>query len=180
MFHAFIDYVRLLRTACYQFDAVSADDLDDLMPFSYDVVNCTLDYKMDFSILCDGTGSKEGAMCSTTDITPRLMYDVSPNTEFGIMYELGEFWTDNDDLKAMCSEYVNSSWWVFAAEDAEGTASSLAVDFVANRTSSDTTMGATACMLAGVVVVALMRHCEVAMRRKTIDDMGEDAVYGAV
>ena len=48
LFHSFLDYVRLLRQDCYQFDMVAADALDDRMPYSFEVINTTLDYKMAF------------------------------------------------------------------------------------------------------------------------------------
>ena len=76
MFHTFIEYLRLLHQDCNQFDTVSTDDLDDLIPYSYDPTykggNTTLDYVMDYSVLCDETGGKKKAMCSERDITPRF------------------------------------------------------------------------------------------------------------
>ena len=98
------------------------------MPYSYEVINCSLDFVMDFSILCDGTNGVGKRLCSTKDITPRLMYDVSPNRGFGVVYELGDFWNKNDDLKAMCSEYLNDSWWSNEAAD-EDSESELEVNF---------------------------------------------------
>ena len=76
MFHTFIEIVRLLREDCYQFDTIAADDLDDYMPYSYEVINCSLDFPMDFSILCDGTDDEGIRLCSDTVITPRfVIYD---------------------------------------------------------------------------------------------------------
>merc|ERR1719474_1239569 len=59
LFHTFIDYIRLLREDCYQFDLLAADDLDEAIPFAYSQSdNQTLDYVMTFSVLCDGTDSR--------------------------------------------------------------------------------------------------------------------------
>ena len=63
LFHAFIDYVRLMHEDCYQFDTVGPDDLDLSMPYSYEVQNCSLDFAMDFGVLCNDTSSER--FCST-------------------------------------------------------------------------------------------------------------------
>ena len=39
------------------------------------------------------------------------MYDISPNTEFQVVYELGEFWSENKRLKSMCADNLNLTWW---------------------------------------------------------------------
>ena len=41
----------------------------------------------------------------------RLMYDISPNRGFNIVYELGEFWSENEELQTACSDHLNSTWW---------------------------------------------------------------------
>ena len=171
IFHAFIDYVRLMRTDCYQFDTVSTDDLDDYMPYSFEVVNCSLDFKMDFSILCDGK-----RMCSDMDITPRLMYDISSNTQFGVVYELGGFWNDNEELKSMCSANLNSTWWV----NSEATTSSHFVRdhglYSVNRFSAETIVGVVLFLSVCAVVI---RYGGI-LRRKQIGNAKEAATYGAV
>ena len=60
LFHTFIDYVRLLRADCWDFDTVAAEDLYETIPFGYSPnTNETLDYVMTFSVLCDGTAALE-------------------------------------------------------------------------------------------------------------------------
>ena len=77
VFHTFIEYLRLLHEDCSQFDTVSPEELDDLQPYSFDATyksgNISLDFAMDFSILCDETNGKKKAMCSDQDITPRFV-----------------------------------------------------------------------------------------------------------
>merc|ERR1712087_406242 len=66
LFHTFITYLTLLRADCNQFDLVNADHLEDHIPYSYsDSEDCTLDYEMEFSILCDETDGERSRMCST-------------------------------------------------------------------------------------------------------------------
>ena len=65
--------VRLLREDCYEFDLIPKDDLDDYMPYSYEVINCSLDFPMDFSILCDGSNDEGYRLCSDHTITPRFV-----------------------------------------------------------------------------------------------------------
>jgi len=180
VFHSFMDYVRLMRTDCYQFDTVAADALDSLMPYSYQVVDCPLDFKMDFSILCDDNDGERHRLCSDMDITPRLMYDVSPNTQFNIVYELGDFWNDNDRLKASCSEYLNGTWWVHTAPDRI-----LADLHSVNRFTAETTVGAVLFLFIAGMLIALMQRLAALLpqtppRRKIVDLNDQKTVYGAV
>ena len=76
VFHAFIDYICLMRTDCWDFDLIAVEDLDKHDPYAYTAVhghNTSLDYPMDFSILCDETGGKSSRLCSDRDITPRFV-----------------------------------------------------------------------------------------------------------
>lgn len=79
LFHAFIDYVRLMHTDCYQYDLIAADDLEECTPNCFkddtDDKNVTIDfdYVMTFSVLCDGTNHEGKRLCSSTDITPRFV-----------------------------------------------------------------------------------------------------------
>lgn len=66
IFHGFIDYIRLLHADCNEYDTVAAEDIDDYIPYSYcNTYNVqgagSMDYAMDFSILCDETGG--GFVC---------------------------------------------------------------------------------------------------------------------
>ena len=75
LFHAFIDYIRLLREDCYDFDLLAHDAIEVAIPYAYgDKMNMTLDFSMNFSILCDGTdGESMKRMCADVDITPRFV-----------------------------------------------------------------------------------------------------------
>ena len=47
LFHTFIDYIRLMRQDCYDYDLVNAEDLESVMPMAYkDSGNMSLDYAM--------------------------------------------------------------------------------------------------------------------------------------
>jgi len=187
LFHTFIDYIRLMRADCYEFDTVAADDLDETIPFGYSQSeNQTLDYPMMFSALCDNSDDEGARMCSYRDITPRLLYDLSPNGVFGVTYELGEFWHKNDALRGMCADYLNLTWWSDSETDTD---SDVDEQFVADRVlhsesgvTSKTNIGVMVLMLSGIVVVALLRACGVAMSQKEVDLLwsGEGKHYGTV
>jgi len=192
LFHSFIEYVRLLHQDCYQFDLVAATDLDDYIPYSFDNAygrNITLDYAMDFSVLCDGSSGQNARLCSYINITPRLMYDVSPNTHFEIVYELGDFWTSNADLRERCNDYLNTTWWLnsmdatytkMAAAAAKASVSDHideSVDSV-NWFSSQTSLSVIILMVIAVAVLAVLSRF--ASRPKALNQEKETAVYGAI
>jgi len=194
VFHAFIDYIRLMRTDCWDFDLVPVEDLEKHEPYAFTAVhghNTTLDYKMDFSILCDETGGKSPRLCSYTDITPRFMFDVSPNRVFKIVYELGDFWNENAELKAACADNLNSSWWSNAMINEEDTESNPWTDgyaqFVsdrvvesANHWTSTTMMGPVVFMVLGIVLVALWRHCAVRTEKEKLAVVNVADSYGTL
>merc|ERR1719356_1780507 len=197
LFHMFIEIVRLLREDCYQYDTVNMFDLEDYMPGSYEVINCSLDYAMDFSILCDETGGQPKRLCSDTTITPRLMYDISPNTEFQVVYELGEFWSENTKLRSMCADNLNLSWWsvdgsLTAAPTMEPTneptmepvmgmeAESVFVsDHILQSLgewNSNIAMAPVLFLVLGVVMMLWIKHCGMTAMDKMVK---EHSLYGA-
>ena len=184
VFHAFIDYIRLMRTDCYQFDLVAASALDSAMPYSYyaDPAQCALDYAMDFSILCDGTKR----MCSEMDITPRLMYDISPNTEFNVVYELGDFWNDNEELNSMCSEYLNSSWWTDTVSNRDIVVENVVQsdgESVIKRVHSGFVVEGFLVLIIALLVMALLKYSYsifTVRDKKLQNDAGDLCNYGAV
>jgi len=177
LFHTFIDFLRLLHEDCNEFDTVSADDLESLGTAAYDPsykgADCPLDYVMDFDALCD----ERDALCGDEDITPRLMFDVSPNTQFHIVYELGDFWSENSELVAMCTDSLNATWWELPAVVAEE-------DAVAGRILLAEHSGATvvvmAFMLIGVAVVALLRRCAATTEKRPLFADRDGNAYGTV
>ena len=89
LFHAFIDYIGMMRADCNQYDLVNADDLDEYEPWAYaEDGGCSLDYLMDFSLLCEEGTDR---FCTNNEVTPRVMFDISPNGHFDVVYELGDF-----------------------------------------------------------------------------------------
>ena len=110
LFHSFLDYTRLLHTDCYGFDEMPSDELDDHMPYSFEVVETDLDYVMEFGVLCD-TDTFTDPYCASNDISVRDMYDTSTNTHWNVKYQLGDFWSQNDKLQSMCADEVNTTWF---------------------------------------------------------------------
>ena len=184
VFHAFIEYIRLLREDCYEFDTLSVEDLDGYMPYSYEEMNTSLDYVMDFSMLCDGSNGEQKRLCSDRDITARLMYDVSPNTLFGVVYELGDFWNDNSELISTCSDSLNSTWWSDADGGSETESSAQFVsDHVLHSVNSfteETTVGAILFLMISGAAVALLKCYGSMVRQRKITHIDQKAVYGTV
>ena len=122
-------------------------------------------------------------VCSDNDITPRLMFDVSVNTQFNIVYELGAFWNDNLELISQCGDSLNSSWWSNVDMAAAGSDVNFefASDYVLHSV-SETSIGTMVLMVIAVAVMGLLRWYSVAMMRKALDELEkkETAVYGAV
>jgi len=193
VFHAFIDYIRLMRTDCWDFDLIAVEDLDKHDPYAYTAVhghNTSLDYPMDFSILCDETGGKSPRLCSHRDITPRFMFDVSPNGAFKIVYELGDFWNENDDLKAACADNLNGSWWSNAMINDQDSESNPSTDgyaqFVSDhilesttRFTSATAIGPVVFLALGMMLMALLRHCAMRTKEQKLNVI-DDASYGTL
>jgi hypothetical protein len=177
IFHTFIDYLRLLHEDCNQFDTLNVDRLDDVpeaFEADYGGADCPLDYVMEFSILC-----VDDAKCVDTDITPRLMFDVSPNTDFGIVYELGDFWFQNDDLKTQCADSLNTTWWRGARRKEEGEA--VVSGHVLSRSSNHfMTVGVVVFLLVGAVAMATLKACASSLRKKQGILSTDPMAYGTV
>merc|ERR1719216_540327 len=186
LFHSFIEYVRLLHQDCYQFDLVNPADLDDYIPYSFDNAygrNITLDYVLDFSVLCDGSSHQNARLCSWVDITPRLMYDVSPNTHFKIAYELGDFWSSNSELRDRCNDFLNTSWWLNSMGSVDSRDAQVAAVAVSDHTEravnwrpSEMSLSAIILMVMAVAVMAALRRC--VSRPKVVAEEKETALYG--
>eukprot|EP01083_Nonionella_stella_P007702 22189_1 len=117
LLHSFIDYVRLLREDCWQFDQISSDQLDDFMPFAFDNYDVydddvtfkfkpTFDTPMEFAYIANSTWSY--IYSESSNVTIRDMFDTST---WGVQYELGTFWNDNDKLQGICGDKLNSTWF---------------------------------------------------------------------
>jgi len=122
LLHSFLDYLRSLRQNCWHFDfeADAVQTLQDHVPFafdSYDVAGADgelqstfkpqLDTPLRFELICN----LKDARCGREEVTIRKMYDIG---SWGISYEPGPFWNDNDGLQALCGE-LNPQW--FYGED---------------------------------------------------------------
>jgi len=115
LFHAFLDYVRVLHTDCYDFDRVGSMHLEDYFPYSYHVIYTDLDYVMRFGVLCEtaeeGLDVIQTPLCEETNITVRDFYDSSVNAKWNVLYELGDFWNLNPELQDLCGDNVNMTWF---------------------------------------------------------------------
>jgi len=121
LFHTFLDFARVLRADCYDFDKVPNDELEECTPNCFEVFNTTLDFEMEFSLLCDAD-SLVDPFCAFTEgqtIAVRELYDISTNTHWNVLYELGTFWSRNDELMAQCADNVNDTWFSAEVLDSE-------------------------------------------------------------
>ena len=69
---------------------MDAADLDDYQPYAYNPTysgaDVSLDYVMDYSVICDELSHPGfGHMCFTQDITPRLMFNTGPQSQFKVV-----------------------------------------------------------------------------------------------
>jgi len=177
LFHAFIDYIQMLRADCYQYDLINLDDLDQYIPWAYAEVGGTqLDYLMDFSVLCEEGTDR---FCTNNAVTPRLMYDLSPNSPWNVVYELGDFWHENEELMEMCSDNMNSTWW----HDEETLTDSMSLEGY----SSITTWNGYYVQVAGVVIVVVVLFVHTLWKKRSEKKemnegimSGGDMAYGTV
>jgi len=188
LFHSFLDYIRLLHIDCNQFDVVAAEDLDDFMPFSYEIIDTELDFPMDFSCLCDNSDGEKKRLCSDHDITARLMYDISPNSRWNVVYELGDFWENNEALHTECLDSLNETWWVLESlnetrwvlEDPHDAAFAVSI-LSARWLATETELAPIAIMLILAASTALMGLYALTMRlKKEKQRVTGGSVYGTV
>ena len=111
------------------------------------------------------------------------MYDISPNSQFNIVYELGDFWSDNDELQLMCAHNLNLSWWRLpVTEGMEEFISNQGVHSEsAQWLNSKMSVSAMILMVIAVSVMALLRVCS--SRGKKVEHLvasSEDCAYGTV
>eukprot|EP01083_Nonionella_stella_P070585 188951_1 len=156
LLHSFVDYIRLMRQDCWQYDQVSPDELDAYMPFVFDRYTVEmgdeldfkpgLDTKMQFASICDN----ERAFCHLNAVTPRVMFDAAP---WGISYELGPFWDENEELQAFCDGNINNTW--FYSADIERQVSLVVSDDGLSRFGDVLFKGLMYCIV-GVIIAILV------------------------
>lgn len=118
-------------------------------------------------------------MCSDMDITPRLMYDISPNTEFNVVYELGDFWSKNTELKSRCNAYLNATWWSVEETDTDSPLEFVS-DHILHSVHQSLSETISILLLIAVAVISLLRIYAFCSRNKCVDTTAVDGVYGAV
>merc|ERR1719203_1509310 len=196
LFHNFLTYLIQMRADCNQFDLLDDGELEDYIPYSYsDTTTCTLDYEMNFYSLCDGVDGERIRMCSHENMTPRMLYDLSPNGRFKVKYELGDFWSLSDELRTSCVANLNSMWWSIDDTDADDATKAIFEDqeelerseFVSDHVaasmgSSPVSLQVIAVMVIGIAVLALLRLCTSKGGKKMTGIVGgaDGNVYGAI
>ena len=116
------------------------------------------------------------------------MYDMSPNSRWNVVYELGDFWDDNSNLNTMCADYLNETWWAMTASDEEevdDAEDNSLYQFVSDQGLHSThrpSISVVVVMLIGMAVMALLRWCTATMRgTKMAESVDAEAkVYGAI
>eukprot|EP01083_Nonionella_stella_P137933 419667_1 len=115
LLHSFVDYIRFMRTDCWQYDQLNIHEIDEYIPYAFDgffmefsntdqLKKVRLDSVMDFAMVCD----MESTYCHEHEVTPRVMFDAQ---SLDVSYELGSFWNENDDLQRFCAQKINNSWF---------------------------------------------------------------------
>ena len=177
LFHSFLDYVRLLHTDCWDFDKVALDDLDQYIPYSFETLkDVDLDYEMNFKGLCEEMDGEVKTFCTEHTVTPRLMYDLSINGQWDVIYELGDFWNQNPGLMAQCADNLNDSWWADTmTEQRGGAVFALSPDNLAMHLSSWLRCTSSRVVTAGVLVAMLTLWSLYAVVRKLIAERAQSA-----
>merc|ERR1712087_429827 len=105
---------------------------------------------------------------------------ISPNGPFKVQFELGRFWSENDELRAQCMDNLNPTWWSIANTDsdaatkaifaahAERVRSQFVSDHLAqSMESSPVGLQVIAVMVIGIAAVALLRLCTLRDKKMT-------------
>ena len=119
-------------------------------------------------------------------MTPRIMYDESPNRGWNVVYELGDFWNKNDELRSQCTDYLNESWWMGLSDNSASSADAFvaehAVSFGASQ-SVEATLAVAVFMVIAVAMIVVLRHFALSLRAKNTEQIvsaGDGKEYGAV
>jgi len=149
--------------------------------FSYDVEsNDTVDDEAtDFNTLCSGDDEEGMLLCSEMMVASRMLYGISPDTQFGVIFDLGEFYSDNmtDELVAECADGLNATW-----------SYGERVNFVADHSVQSIWWSDFQWATIGVVAMVLIetaRRCRMAGRRKKLENVhattsADGGVYGSI
>lgn len=105
-----------MRTDCWQFDQIAINKVEDYSPYSWSVTSqypdLWMDYAMEWEYICSAP-NMDNVFCADNEVTIRSLWDM---TRWGVSYELGSFWTDNQKLQKQCSGNLNASWFYFVDE----------------------------------------------------------------
>ena len=89
---------------------------------------------MRFGVLCDTTNEGLDVVttpyCETNNVTVRDIYDSSPNTKWNVLYELGDFWSQNEELRAQCADNINTTWFTGSKVDGDSVGEEMILGIV--------------------------------------------------
>jgi len=163
LLHSFLDYVRLLRTDCWQFDRIPLHDLDQYDPYSWTATSSFPDLSMDsvmrYLDICSAS-NVDSAFCAEHDVKIRDLWDM---TRWGVTYELGSFWAENQDIQMQCDGNLNASW--FYSED-EVHDQMLAV---AVSAWTDIAVGPQSVVLMAILLILGLAACAQSIRQRKGD-----------
>ena len=106
------------------------------------------------------------------------MFDVSPNSVFDVVYELGDLWSESDELQSEGSSHLNSTWWRMTERDPMESNESF-VNSAWQSMPTHTVSMSMFMMIVGMAVMALLRSYGMKIREKKLMNT-EEAAYGAI
>mmetsp|Transcript_48932 Transcript_48932/g.81242 ORF Transcript_48932/g.81242 Transcript_48932/m.81242 type:complete len:448 (-) Transcript_48932:198-1541(-) len=128
--HAGVAYYRALWAACYGYDEIAADDLDE-HPEAYTAAcepgldECDV-IELDEPYVFDTLATMDWSLTSQREITPRMMWEFA---DWGVTHEEGDFYQRSGlGQQDVCKDTLFDSEWFYAADD---TATDADVDVAA-------------------------------------------------
>ena len=175
LFHSFLDYIRLMRTDCWEFDQVPLDKVEDYSPYSWSVnsqyPDLSMDDAMEWEHIC--TAANVDVFCADNEVTIRSLWDM---TRWGVSYELGSFWTDNDRLQRLCSGKINGSWF-YSADEVQQNRLSVGTHAENGNTGTPSTRWVVWSAFIMLPICVWLTLCHRTRPKKVGDERGK---YGAV
>jgi len=119
--HSFVAYVRAVWASCHGYQDISAADLDQ-HPEVYTAscrdgtkVGCDV-IELDDAYVFDAMTEKAWSLANKMEITPRTLWEF---TEWGVVYEVGDFPLRSEDMLQGCSnkDLFDNAWFMVLDKD---------------------------------------------------------------